>query len=247
MDPHNPRYGEPGAIYGQVFYSDGASENTQTKKGKPMADIKLATSRMKPGELIDFASKLVALLAPAAPATPPIPNMASSVADLTTALTAAKSANDAYEQAKSALAGLKTARDGAASGLADEVGLTAMNAQVQSKGDATSLQAAGFDLAASTHSPTPAVQQLLNVVLTEGAMPGSIGASCNPDPNASTYEWQTTAGDPVNGPYVTFKQTTAANVIITGLTSGSRAWVRVRAIGTHGEGPWSDPATRIVP
>ena len=51
----------------------------------------------------------------------------------------------------------------------------------------------------------------------------------------------------MTGPYATFKQTTAAHVTITGLTSGSRVWVRVRAIGTKGEGPWSDPATKIVP
>ena len=78
-------------------------------------------------------------------------------------------------------------------------------------------------------------------------MPGSLNAKCNTDPNASTYEWQTTTGDPVTGTYVTFTHTTGAKVTITGLTSGQRVWVRVRAIGTHGEGPWSNPSDKIVP
>ena len=247
MDPHNPRYGESGAIYGQVYYSSGASENTQPKKGKHMSEIKLSTSHMNPTQLIDFVTKLIALMTPAPPKVPPIPGMTASLADLTPKLAAAKAANDAYEQAKAGLTGLKTARDTAAATLGDELGLTAKAAGVNSKGEAASLQAAGFDIVASTHNPAPALAQLLNVALAEGPAPGSVNATCNPDPNASTYEWQTTAGDAVNGPYATFRQTTAAKVTITGLPSGSRVWVRVRAIGTKGEGPWSDPATRIVP
>lgn len=29
LDPHNPHYGEPGAVYGAVFYSAGAPDNNQ--------------------------------------------------------------------------------------------------------------------------------------------------------------------------------------------------------------------------
>src|SRR5882724_4980093 len=93
MDPKNPRYGEPGAVYGAVFYSNGTA-NAPTKR---MAEIKLSTSRLNPPKLIAFGNKLTSLGAPAAPDTPPIPNMAASVADLTTKITAATTANDAYE------------------------------------------------------------------------------------------------------------------------------------------------------
>ncbi|MEO6785879.1 MAG: fibronectin type III domain-containing protein [Chthoniobacteraceae bacterium] len=212
-----------------------------------MSEIKLSTSKMNAGEAMDFGTKLIGLNAPAPPATPPIPNMATPVADLTTKLTAAQTANNAYEQAKASLPGLLSARDIAIQDLKDEEGLFAKAAAKESKGNATMLLAAGFELVPSAHSPSPGVQQPLNVILSEGKNPGSIGAKCNPDANASTYEWQTTTGDPVTGPYVTFKQTTAAHVTITGLTSGTRVWVRVRAIGTKGEGPWSDPAMKIVP
>lgn len=247
MDPHNPHYGEAGAIYGQVYYSDGATANPQTNTRRPMADIKLATSNVKPAELISTATNLIALNAPAAPAVPPIPNMATPVADLQTKLTAADTANNKYEAAKAALPGLLAVRDTTAAALGDELNLFGKSAVAFAKGDGALLQLAGFTLAASTHSPTPGVSQPLNVILNGGTMPGSLDAKCNPDPNAKTYEWQTTTGDPVTGTYVTFKATTAAKVTITGLTSGQRVWVRVRAIGTHGEGPWSDPAMKIVP
>ena len=221
MDPHNPRYGEPGAIYGQVYYSAGASENQQTRKPKPMSEIKLATSHMNPAERIDFAEKILPLLAPDPPKTPPIPNMATPVADLTAKLAPAKAANDAYEQAKLLLPSLKTARDTTSDALGDELDLVAKAAAKESKGSAELLQAVGFEIAATTHSPAPPVEQVQNLTLSEGKMPGSVGATCDPDPNASTYEWQTTTGDSLNGPYVTFKLTTPAHVTITGLVS---AW-----------------------
>jgi len=34
---------------------------------------------------------------------------------------------------------------------------------------------------------------------------------------------------------------------LKGLTSGRRVWARMRASGNKGPGPWSDPATKIVP
>lgn len=70
MDPHNPRYAEQGAIYGQVFYSAGASENQQTKKRKTMADIKQNLSRQNPTQLIELADNQAQLMAPAPPKTP---------------------------------------------------------------------------------------------------------------------------------------------------------------------------------
>ncbi|MFN0074841.1 MAG: hypothetical protein ACKVY0_00020 [Prosthecobacter sp.] len=52
---------------------------------------------------------------------------------------------------------------------------------------------------------------------------------------------------PVTGPYETKDTTTASSTTISGLSSGTRIWVRVRGLGANGPGPWSDPATKIVP
>ena len=246
MDPHHPRYGEPGAIYGQVFYASGAADNTPTKR-KPMADIKQNLSRMNSGQLITTSETQAALMAPAAPKTPPIPNMAATIAEQETAKADAATANDAYEAGKAALAGLKTTRDAKADVLRGKMLETAKKAASESKGDAAMLQAAGYQLVGTANTPAAATGQPQNLAVTAGDADATVDASCDPTPYTKTYEWQATTGDPVNGPYHTAKLTTSSSTTLTGLTSGTRIWVRVRAIGTKGEGPWSDPATKIVP
>ena len=39
-------------------------------------------------------------------------------------------------------------------------------------------------------------------------------------------------------------KTTAA---LDGFVSGTKIWVRVRAVSAGGQGPWSDPATKVIP
>lgn len=212
-----------------------------------MANIKQNLGRSNPAQLIALATSQASLMAPAAPATPPIANMAATIADLVAARTAAQTANAAYEAAKTALASLKTGRDNTADLLRTKLDQTANKAQSESLGDAAKLQAAGYDIASSTSTPVGPVTQPQNLAVTAGDMDGSLDVSCDPPANAKTYDWQTTAADAVAGPYTTAKQTTTSTATLTGLTSGQRLWVRVRAIGTKGESPWSDPATKIVP
>ncbi|MEA3187697.1 MAG: hypothetical protein QOD99_1527 [Chthoniobacter sp.] len=40
---------------------------------------------------------------------------------------------------------------------------------------------------------------------------------------------------------------TKSRAEVTGLQSGSRHWFRVAAVGSAGQGPWSDPATKVAP
>ena len=66
--------------------------------------------------------------------------------------------------------------------------------------------------------------------------------------NRLSYEIQTSV-DPVTATSWAFKQTaTKSSATPAGLTSGTKIWVRVRAIGAgNTPGPWSDPATKVVP
>jgi hypothetical protein len=41
--------------------------------------------------------------------------------------------------------------------------------------------------------------------------------------------------------------TKKSTLTLTGLTSGQRYWIRVCAVGAAGNGPWSDPATKVAP
>jgi chitodextrinase len=40
---------------------------------------------------------------------------------------------------------------------------------------------------------------------------------------------------------------TKSSATVDGLTSGTRYWFRVSAIGPRGQSGWSDPATKIAP
>jgi hypothetical protein len=85
-------------------------------------------------------------------------------------------------------------------------------------------------------------------VVTAGDNEGTLDASWDPVRGAASYEIQTSV-DPVSGTSWTFKQSaTKSSATIAGLTSGTKMWARVRAVGSgNSTGPWSDPATKVVP
>ena len=65
-----------------------------------------------------------------------------------------------------------------------------------------------------------------------------------------SYEHQHCTGDPaVETNWKLVGSSSASKTTFTGQTSGARLWVRVRAKGTKPEndGPWSQPATMIIP
>lgn len=249
-DPLHPHYDEVGVSYDSgFFYSDGLPDNPPVPPStrKLMASLSPGLSRLNPVQLIALADLVSPQLAPAAPATPPIPNMTTKVAALVTARNTAKASSDAYESAKASLVGLKATRDSDADALRIEHKSLTGALEAETKGDAVLLAQTGYTLTSTSPQPSATPGQILNVVVTAGDNDGSVDVSHDPESNSRTYESQLTTVDPVAGPWVTKGQSTTSNSTIAGLTSGQRVWVRVRGNGTKGPGPWSDPATKIVP
>lgn len=212
-----------------------------------MSSISAGLSRKNPTLLIALADIVAPKLAPAAPATPPVPNMASKVTALIAKRNTAKTANDAYEAAKAALVGLKANRDATADDLRDEHTSVISAIESEAKGSTPMLAATGYPLAAPAVQSSSPPGQILNLAVTAADGDAALDVSFDPDPLARIYDVQITSTDPVNGPWTTKEQPTASTVTLTGLTSGQRVWVRVRGVGANGNGPWSDPATKIVP
>jgi hypothetical protein len=239
-------YDSPGAFYdaGLVYDGELIQPNKRTHK---MASLNLGLSRKNPPQVIALGDIVVGKLAPAAPATPPIPNMATKAAGLATKTAAAKQANDDYEAGKLTLANLKQLRDQKTDELRLEHTSVAKAVESECKGDPVLLSASGYPLAATTAATGEAPGQIKNFSLTAGDHDWQVDASFDPDSFASTYEVQLTTVDAVAGPWVTKATPTASNCSITGQTSGQRVWGRARGIGPNGTGPWSDPATKIVP
>src|SRR5262249_40208925 len=96
-------------------------------------------------------------------------------------------------------------------------------------------------------SPVGTPAQVPNLVVSAGGFGGTLNASWGFVRGASSYEIQTSV-DPVSPTSWTFKMSAAkSSAEINSFTSGARIWVRVRAVGAAGVGPWSDPAVKTVP
>lgn len=240
-----PRYDDPTVFYGAGFFYD-SPDQPQPKKNKHMASLKLNLSRKNPTQLIALTALVAPKLAPVAPAVPPIPNMAAKTAALVTVTATANAANNAYNDALAALVTLKQTRDATADALRVEHTAVASAVEAEAKGDPVLLSASGYTLAGDPQaSSVPG--QVMNFQMTAGDDEGSLDTQHDPTDQAKTYEIQITTGDPVTGPWVTKAQPTASREKLTGLPTGTRVWGRARAIGSKGAGPWSDPASKIVP
>jgi hypothetical protein len=149
---------------------------------------------------------------------------------------------------ESARANLQTAvadGDAAAANAMNLLNQEAAYVDTTSGGDPVKIQSSGFDVAGAggpIHM-TP----VTNLGAAVGDSPGEIDLNWNPVPGAKSYEIHTST-DPNTPTSWAFKDSaTKSKVTLDGLTSASRIWVRVRAIGANDKGGWSDPAETVVP
>jgi hypothetical protein len=197
---------------------------------------------MTPAELIAASRTVITKMTGNANFATPKPTLAAlgGLAD------DAEAAINDVAVAKAVLDEKMLARDTAQADLAPAYEQEGAYVQSESGGDEAKILSSGFGVR-GTAAPASPVGQVQNVSLTEGDNPGSLDEQHDPVANRSSYEVGLTTVDPVNGPYTQVATPTASKCVLTGLTSGQRVWVRVRAIGAAGPGPWSDPATKIVP
>jgi hypothetical protein len=138
-------------------------------------------------------------------------------------------------------------RDAALAALSNGLTQEADYVQNVSGGDRVKIESAGMSVR-DDGAPIGTPTQVLNLVLTEGDFEGSLDVAWDKVRGASSYEIQSSA-DPITSSSWAFKQSASkSSANVAGLTSGAKLWVRVRAIGAgNTPGPWSDPATKVVP
>ncbi len=83
------------------------------------------------------------------------------------------------------------------------------------------------------------------LAITSGDNAGELDPNWDPVAGERSYEIQTSPDPITSTSWVAKGSVTKSKAVLSGLTSGQKMWVRVRAIGTAG--PWSDPATKTVP
>jgi hypothetical protein len=231
-------YNDPSSFFDAGLYYDGFVP--PLNNSKHMAQIKLNLFGLTIAEIIQLGKNVHTALTGNANVPTPNPTEAA----LQTLNTNAETANDAYEAGKDTLAALKAARDAAVTALMNGLRTEAHTVEVQTGGDPAKIITTGFSIR-SSGSPIGTPTKVLDLNVTSSDMDGTLKASWKKVRGASSYEIQSSP-DPIATwtPKTTVTKTRAQ---VNSFTSGDRIWLRVRAVGPGGEGPWSDPAVKTVP
>ncbi len=118
--------------------------------------------------------------------------------------------------------------------------------QLVSKGDATVITKSSLEIKGAPvrmKSPPGAPQ---NLSATTGAKLGEAKLKYTKPAGTQTFTVQCTATPTDETSWKTILSTQKTTPLVTGVASG-RMWFRIAASGAQGQGPWSDPATCIVP
>jgi hypothetical protein len=108
-------------------------------------------------------------------------------------------------------------------------------------------EGAGMSVRANS-APVGPVTQVLELVLSHGDFEGTLDMVCAPVRGAKSYEIQLSPDPPTLTSWTAKMTARKSSGTIEGLTSGAKLWARVRAVGADNKpGPWSDPATKVVP
>lgn len=206
-----------------------------------MAKVKLNLNVLTFTEKVQFARSIVTAMTGNGNFTTPVPTLA--------ALTAA--ANDL--EAKSNAAHVKRIAAQTATSLQNDAD-TELNlkltqvanyVEIASNGEEAKIASAGIGVRASAApvGQLPAVQAL---AATGGDMEGECDLNWQPVPKTRNYVIEKSL-DPATA--TSWQQggfSTKSRFTVEGLTSGTKYWFRVAAIGTAGQSPWSDPACTMA-
>ncbi len=237
-------YDSPGLTYDSgVLYDDLVPPQPIRRMAK--IKIKLNLDARSDADLLTFAQTHVTAITGNASFTTPLPAATAFTTTLTAYQTALGNFNTAQAAAKQATQVKDTARlvlESALSQRGNYVELTAASAA----DPVAVIESAGFS-ARSAASASQVPDTVGNLSITAGDNAGELDFHWDPASGASSYEVHVSP-DPVTATsWAPQKGVTKSKAAVSSLTSGTKMWARVRAIGPGGTGAWSDMATKIVP
>jgi hypothetical protein len=208
-----------------------------------MARIKLNLSRLAVPEKIAKARQIVEALTgnTSFPTpNPALPAVTTAITDINSAFEAAQAARQSAKEKTSALNEKEDALDRLLTQLAGYVeSVAGSNDQL--------VLAAGMDVKARPVAPTEKPAGPLSLNITAGDADGEIDLFWEPVASAKSYQIERSTDPNGAAGWTHAGATTKAKATMNGLTSGTRYWFRVAAVGTAGQGGWSDPASKIAP
>lgn len=233
------RYDDPNVRYDSGIYYQDSSAPAQN--GSNMAKVKLNSGTLTPDEKVVQGNTIKTAMTGNADFPTPNPSLAAFGTVINTLATKQANYLSLVEQTKAALEERNTAvtdYDASARQLATY-------AENVTNGDAAKLHRGGFETR-NASQPIGPLGEVLGLVLKTGLHDGELKARWKPLRGAKSYEVQISA-DPF-GPttWRSVEPSPKSYCTLTGLTSGTKIWVRVRGIGKGPAGNWCDPATRFV-
>ena len=234
-DSHPPVFFDSGVIYDDA----GPAPLPKTR----MAKIRRDWSRLNRAERVTFAQTVSTALT----GNVPFAALNPTTAQLDALRTASASAEQAIKDADVNMGILRMTATTANDALMAGIERVALSAEGIGHGAEALLSTTGFNLVTAT-GPGPSVDmtQVINFSLTAGDFDGQVDGHCDPVTAARGYNVQI-CYDTAGPAWLDQADTPNTQFSIKNLTSGRRVWGRMRAFGTKGPGPWSDPATKIVP
>ena len=230
-DTPNQTY-DSGAVYDDT--------NGQPIERKRMAKVKLGLANMSPDDIVSLANQIKTAMTGNANFPSPNPTLTALATAITTATTkvaaqaAAKQATDDRDAAIAELCALLTS-------LADHVSNV-------SGGDPVKIESAGMGVKAP-NAPIGALGQVQNLSISAGDSVGRLNLQWDPVRGVTNYEIQSSTDPNVASGWKLVDTSGSSRLSMDGLTSGQKLWFRVRAKAPKkvNDGPWSDPATKVVP
>lgn len=206
-----------------------------------MAKVKLNLSRLTRLELIALAVQIHAGITGNPNYTTPNPALVALQAAID-ALTTGNGELDTIRQA----AQEKTVEvDGLDLALMDIVRQLGSYVENASGGDEQKILSAGMDV--RDDAAPVQMTQVMSLEAGFGDNGGEVDLNWDPIHGASSYEIQSSPDPITPDSWNHAAVSTKSSATVGGLGTGTRCWFQVRAVGANGNGPWSDPATKIVP
>lgn len=237
------RYGDPVTLYGVARYGIASPpappRRRMSKVAAKLTNLSVNDKIAKGRTGLTAAATPEGVLVLGNPAPAEVAGLQTATDDLETARDAKLTADNAAKTATQA-------QDTAELAFNDAYAAYCRIGQTKSGGDAVKIGQIGLDVAGAP-APIGEMPAPLNLVATMGDHAGEVDLMCEPVRGAATMIWQYCADPMSEGNWQNGGVTTKSSNTIGGLTSGTKYWFRCAAIGTAGQGPWSDPAQKMAP
>ncbi|HKS28316.1 MAG TPA: fibronectin type III domain-containing protein [Pyrinomonadaceae bacterium] len=207
-----------------------------------MAKVKLNLRELSIPEKIARARQIVNAMS----SNPNFPTPQPALAQVTGVINDLEATHSAQQSIKQQAKALTTAvneKEEAADRILNQL---AAYVESTSGGDEQTIQSAGMDVRAE-RTPTGTLPAPDSLNPTLGDMEGEIDLSWDKVDRARSYVIEQSV-DPVTATsWHHAAVSTKSQTTIDGLTTGTKYWFRVAAVGPQGQGPWSNPAFKIAP